>query len=131
MEFKSNQLLSMFVEKLSLMEKVGLLFINHLHRRISNPINNANNIPICLCIIFHEPLESNRTQSFPLNNYIELLPEDTLNFHVLGLHVTNDNCHDLAIEWVINVTGHGRPSLNTFYVIEHHPQILKIVTWLH
>jgi hypothetical protein len=29
------------------------------------------------------------------------------------------------------VTGHGRPSLNTFFFIEHHPCILQIITQLH
>jgi hypothetical protein len=49
-----------------------------------------------------------------------------MNFHVFELHVTNYNHHDLAIDRVGNVTGHG-PSLNTLYMIEHHPRILKIV----
>jgi hypothetical protein len=54
-----------------------------------------------------------------------------LSFHVLGLHVTNCNYHDLIIDWVINMIDHSRPSLNTFYVIEHHPCNLQIITRLH
>jgi hypothetical protein len=27
--------------------------------------------------------------------------------------------------------GHGRPSLNWFSMIEHHPHILQIIIWLH
>jgi hypothetical protein len=61
MEVKSNQLLGRFVKKLNPMEQVGLFFVNHLHQRISNPINNANIILICLHTICHEPLENKHT----------------------------------------------------------------------
>jgi hypothetical protein len=45
MEFKSDQLFSMFVMRLNPMEKASSFFVNHLHYKISNPINNVNNIP--------------------------------------------------------------------------------------
>jgi hypothetical protein len=51
-----------------------------------------------------------------------------LSFCVLKLHVINRNCHDLSIDQIVNMIGHGCPSLNTLYMIEHHPHILKIVT---
>jgi hypothetical protein len=69
-ELRNDQLLGMFVKKLSPMEKTHLLFVNHLHQRISNPINNANNILICLSIICHEPFENGCIQPFLINNYI-------------------------------------------------------------
>ncbi len=56
---------------------------------------------------------------------------NALNFCVLRLHVINCNHHDLIIDWVINVTSHGRPSLNMFYMIKHHPHILEVITRLH
>jgi len=113
------------------MEKTSALFVNHLDWKISNPIKNANNIPICFCIIRHEPLENKCTQPFILNNYIKLLPHNALSFCVFRLHVTNHNHHDFIINQVVNMIGHDHPSLNTFYTIEHHPRILQIVTQLH
>jgi hypothetical protein len=64
MEFWCGQLLSVYVQKLSPMEKAHPLFVNHLDCRISNSINNVNNILVCLHIIRHEPLENGRTQPF-------------------------------------------------------------------
>jgi hypothetical protein len=119
----------MFVKKLSPMEKTRLFFVNHLHHRIS-PINNVNNIIICLGIICHEPFENGHIQPFIFNNCIHLPPDNTLCFSVLKLHVIDCNCHDL-IDRVINVTNHSRPSLNTLYVIKHHRNILQIITKLH
>jgi hypothetical protein len=114
MELRCNQLLGVFVKRLNPMEKTCSLFVNHLDHRISNPTNNLNNIPIFLHIICHEPLENEHTQPFLLNNCIQLLPQNALSFYVLEVHVTNRNHHNLTINWVINMTGHGRPSLNTF-----------------
>ncbi len=118
----------MFVKKLSPMEKTCPLFINHLHHRISSPINNVNNIIICLGTIRHEPFENGRIQPFLLNNCVQLPPHNALHFGVLKLHVIDCNRHDLIIDQVINMTSHGHPSLNTLYVIEHHPNILQIIT---
>jgi hypothetical protein len=84
-----------------------------------------------LCTIHHEPLENMCTQPFPLNNCIQLLPHNALSFYVLGLHVMYYNCHDLTIDQVINMIGHGHSSLNMFYIIEHHPCILQIITRMH
>ncbi len=50
LEFQSNELLSVHVYGLSLMEKTSPLLVNHHHCGISKPINNANSIPICLHI---------------------------------------------------------------------------------
>jgi hypothetical protein len=116
----------MSIAKLNPMEKVSLLFVNYLDHRISSLINNANNIPICLHTIYNEPLENGRTQPFPFNNCIQLPPQNALSFRVLGLHVIDRNHHDLPIDRVINVIGHGRPSLNMFYMIKHHPHILQM-----
>jgi hypothetical protein len=124
MELKNSQLHGMFVERLSPM------FVNHLHHKISSPINNVSIIPICSHTICHEPFENGHTQTFLLNNYIQLPPPNALNFRVLGLHVINHNCHDLSIDRIVNIMGHGCPSLNTLYMIEHHPRILKIITRL-
>ncbi len=122
MELMNDQLLSMFVERLSPMEKTCSFFVNHLHYRISSPINNVDNILVCLRTICHEPLENGRTQPFFFNNHLP--PYNALSFYVLRLHVIDHNCHDLTIDRVINVTCHGYPSLNMFYVIKHHPRIL-------
>jgi hypothetical protein len=73
----------MYVERLSLMEKTHSFFVNHLHCKIFNPINNVNIILVCLCTIYHEPFENKHTQPFLLNNYVQLPPENALNFHVL------------------------------------------------
>jgi hypothetical protein len=52
------------------MEKANPLFVNHLDHRIFSPINNVNNIPVCLQTIYHEPFENGHTQPFLLNNCI-------------------------------------------------------------
>jgi hypothetical protein len=65
-----DQLLGVFVQKLSLMEKASPLFVNHLHHRISIPINNLNNILVCLHTIHHEPFKNECTQPFLLNNCV-------------------------------------------------------------
>ncbi len=127
MVLRNNQLLGMSIKRLSPMEKIGLCFVKHLDYRIYSPINNVNNIPVCLHTICREPFENGYTQPFSLNNSIQLPPQNAFNFCVLGFHVKNHNCHDLTIDQVVNVTCHGRPSLNTLYVIEHHPHILEIV----
>jgi hypothetical protein len=54
--------------------------------------------------------------------------------HAYDAHMLVDwhqSHHDFTIDWVIDVISHGCPSLNTFYVIKHHPHILQIITWLH
>jgi hypothetical protein len=72
MELKSNKLFGMFIKRLCAMEKTRPLFVNHLECRISSPINNANNIPICLHTICHEPFENKYTRPFLLNNCLQL-----------------------------------------------------------
>jgi len=61
MELRNNQLFGMFVERLSPMENTHLPFVNHFYYRISSPINNVNNILVCLHTICHEPLENEHT----------------------------------------------------------------------
>jgi hypothetical protein len=39
------------------MEKTNMLFVNQLHSGISNPINNTENIPICLAMSTMKPLK--------------------------------------------------------------------------
>jgi hypothetical protein len=56
---------------------------------------------------------------------------NALSFCVFRLHVINHNCHDFITNQVINVTGHGHPSLNTIYITKHHPCILEIIIQLH
>jgi hypothetical protein len=70
MELWCEQLLGVFVQKLSPMEKASSLFVNHLHYKISNPINNSNNIMVCLHTIHHEPLKNGHTQPILLNNCV-------------------------------------------------------------
>lgn len=130
MDFQCDQLLGVSIQKLNPLEKIGPLIVNHLDNRNSSPLNNVNNIPICLCTIRHEPLENGCTQPFLLNNYVQLPPQNALNFYVFKLHVIDHNYHDLVVHQVINMRSHGRPSLNSFYMIEHHPYILQIITQL-
>jgi hypothetical protein len=39
------------------MEKTSTLRVNQLHSGIFSPINNMDNIPICLGIVYHEAFE--------------------------------------------------------------------------
>ncbi len=70
MELWCDQLFGVSIQRLSPIEKARPIFVNHLDRRISSPINNANNILICLPIIHHEPFENGCTQHFLLINCI-------------------------------------------------------------
>jgi hypothetical protein len=58
MELWCYQLLGVFVQKLSPMEKASPFFVNHFHYKISNPINNSNNIMVCLHTIRMNPLKT-------------------------------------------------------------------------
>ncbi len=125
-ELWCDQLFNVYVERLYPMEKTCPLFVNHLDHKISSFINNPNNIPVCLHTICHKPFKHKCTQPFLLTNYLQCHLQHALNFHVLGLHVTNCNHHDLIIDRVINVISHGHPSLNSLYVIKHHHTFCRL-----
>jgi hypothetical protein len=67
---------------------------------------------------------------FEMNN-IKILLEDTLSSGVFRLHVTYSDGHNAAVGGVIDMASHGCPFLDTLHMVEHHPSILKITTWLH
>jgi hypothetical protein len=45
------------IEKLSPMEKISALFINHRDKKVPITINNYDSVLIGLCVISHESLE--------------------------------------------------------------------------
>lgn len=100
--------------------KISSLLVNHFHNEISS--NNINNIPICLGIICHEPLEFGICYTFLCNSCVQFPPNNTLGFHVLSLHVVDSNRH----YFVIDMASHNRPTLNTFDMIKHHIGILQV-----
>jgi hypothetical protein len=64
------------------MEKTSMFIVNQLDNGISNPINNTDNIPICLGIIPHEAFEIWICYTFLQNSGIQLPPKYTLGFNV-------------------------------------------------
>jgi hypothetical protein len=70
LEFMSDELFNVPIKQLSPLEKTSSLLVNHVHSGISTPINNTNNIPICLGIVYHEPLEIGICYIFLPNNCI-------------------------------------------------------------
>jgi hypothetical protein len=75
LELMNNELFNVIVKCLNPMEKTILLLINHLHNGICTPINDTNNIPIFLGIIYHEAFEIGICYTFLQDNYIQLLPK--------------------------------------------------------
>jgi len=59
------------------MEETNLFLVNYFHIGIYTPINDMNNIPICLGTICHEPLGIGICYTFLQDNYIQLLPKYT------------------------------------------------------
>ncbi len=96
------------------MKKTHFFFVNHLDHRISNPINNVNNIPICLHIIRHEPLENGRIQPFLLNNYVKLPPHNECN-ELLCPWIA---CHKLQSSWPYNRSSH-KCDMPWLSILEH------------
>jgi hypothetical protein len=54
-----------------------------------------------------------------------------LNSGVFQLHVTYNDGHNAAIDGVIDIVSLVCPFLDTLHMVEHHPCVLKITTWLH
>jgi hypothetical protein len=90
-----------------------------------------DNILICLGTIYHEPFEIWICDTFFQNNGIQVLQKDTLGSNVVQLHVADNNKHYFVIDKVIDMASHGHPTLNTFDMIKHHPQIFQITPRLH
>jgi hypothetical protein len=92
------------------MKKPSWFVVNHIYNEISSPINNMNNIPICLGTIYHEPFEIGICYTFLQNNCFQLHPQYTLGFCVLWLHVVDINGHYFIVDQVINMASHGNPT---------------------
>ena len=113
------------------MEKASPLAVFHWHCRILSTIHYSHSVPICLGAVCHESLELNGVQSIPLDHQIQIPPENNLSSAILRLHITHSNCHDVAIECVVNMTCHGCPLFHSLNVVEHHPSAFKIISSLH
>jgi len=61
------------------MEKTNTLLVNQLHNGISSPINNMDNIPISLGIVYHEASEIWICYTFLWNSGIQLPPKYTVS----------------------------------------------------
>jgi hypothetical protein len=94
------------------------------------PINNFDNIWICLCIVYHESFEIN-VDTIHLHYLVKHCQQDILDFYKLWLHVVNNNSHEFIVNQVVNMTCHSGPSLHVLNMIDHHPWILQITTKLH
>ena len=65
------------------------------------------------------------------HDLVEILAEDNLCVIVLGLKITVCNGHDTLICSIVNMISHCGLIGNTFDVIEHDPDMLKIFAGLH
>jgi hypothetical protein len=81
-----------------------------------------DNILICMCIIHHEPFEIGVCKTKPEHHVVHFCPHDTIAS--MDSDVTNCNGEHFIIHWVVNMTSHGGPLLNTFDKIKHQPTIL-------
>jgi hypothetical protein len=81
----------------------------------------------CLGTIYHETWINNTFFGYYL---VPFPPHNTLNFYVLWLHVTHNNCHHFIVNWIIHVASWGHPS-NMFDMIKHEPTCFKIAPRLH
>jgi hypothetical protein len=113
------------------MEKTSMFLVNQLHNGNFSPINNKDNILICLGIVYHEAFEIWIRYTFLQNSGIQLPPKYTLDFSVFCLHIKNINKRYFAIDRVIDMASHGCPTLNMFNMIKHHPRIFQITPKLH
>jgi hypothetical protein len=80
--------------------------------------------------IHHETFEIGMNNTKRKKQLVEFCPHDIM-LHGFGLRVKNCNGEHFKIHWVLNMTHHGGPFLNTLHVIKHQPCILKIITMLH
>ncbi len=88
-------------------------------------INNYDNVSIGLCTINHESFKIWSWKFVFLYRLITLCSHDLLNFDVIKLHVTNCNGHYFTI------ISHRCPANNTFHMIKHDPNVLRIPCRLH
>jgi len=113
------------------MEEASLFLVNHLHKNISRTVHDTCNIQIGMCTICHEPFEIGVCTTKLEHYVVHFCPHDTLNLCGFKLHVTNCNGEHFAIQWVLNMTSHDGPFLNTLDMIKHQSRILQITTGLH
>jgi len=59
------------------MKKPSSFLVNHIHNEIFSPINNMDNILICLGTIYHEHFEIGICYIFFQNSYAKLRPQYT------------------------------------------------------
>jgi hypothetical protein len=112
------------------MEQEITFYVNHIHIEMFIPINNFDDIPICLCIVCHESFEIN-VDTIHEHDLVKHCQQDILGFYKLWLHVVNNNGHEFIVSQVVNMTCHSGPSLHVHDMIDHHPRILQITTKLH
>ena len=113
------------------MEKASPLPIFHWNSRISSIVHYSHNVPICLGAVCHESLELKVVQSMLLDYRLQIPPKKNLSSAILGLHITHSNCHDFAIQGVVNMACHGCPVFHLLNMIEHHLSAFKITSCLH
>ena len=66
----------------------------------------------------------------PLDYRLQIPPEKNLSCAILGLHITHSDCHDFAIEGVVNMTCHGCLVFHLLNMV-NHPSAFKITSCLH
>ncbi len=110
------------------MKKTSSFFVGQWLGRVSRwAKHNLHNFPNHLNIVCHEAFELWHLNSISFHDLHKGPPHKNLKLHVLLLHVTYCNYHDVGIDMVC----HGSPTRNTFIVAKHQPCSLQISTWLH
>lgn len=98
---------------------------------IPTSIHFADNIPVDLSVVCHEPLEVGIRDPILRLNCIQVIFEEFLSFGIFQSHITKDRCHYLTILVVVDMARHYCLASHIFYMITHNPIVLKVTIRLH
>jgi hypothetical protein len=82
-----NKLLCVSFQRCSSVEEISVLSILHGNLWITTVIDNSDSNPIGLCTVCHEAFEVGILHTVFSHEIIEFFPHDTLDLHILQLHV--------------------------------------------
>ena len=113
------------LQRCSPMLEACALLVLHGDFWITTAIDNSNGILAGIYTIFHEAFEIGILHAVLPHVFVEFSLYDTLDLHVLRLHVQYGHGHDLAIHYIVYVICHYGLFLDTLDMVKHEPRILK------
>lgn len=90
---------------------------------VASAIYDTDGILVCMRIVRHEAFEVWLLYIVFLHNFIKFSPHNTLDLHVLQLHVTQYDGYNLAIPCIVYMTHHCGPCLDMLDIVKHEPRI--------